>query len=188
MTITAGKIGVANVALPAQDGASLALTGGLDLNTGSVEARATLSSPPPRNALIAIRPELAVELKGPLAAPRRTLDLAALTGWLTLRAAELQTRRLESIEANSRQEVIGRAVRPPAPLIRLAPAGKTVEAEQSAPMFGMRGLDLLQPDAAPTGGTSTSPTVKPRSGSASPPAVPPTAGPAVTAPLNLLGP
>ena len=71
MTITDGKVSVANVTLPAQDGAALSLSGALDLNSGAVDARMTLSAPPPAHALIPMRPELAVALKGLLAAPAR---------------------------------------------------------------------------------------------------------------------
>jgi len=185
ITITDGKVRVANATVPAQDGAALALTGALDLNTGAVDARMTLTAPPPAHALIRIRPELAVALKGPLAAPARTLDVSVLTGWLSLRAAELQTRRLESIEANGRQDVIGRAVRPDFPVVRTVPAGGIVEfaglASASPP--GARGLDLLQteaPAAAVTGSTTAN---KPRPApQPAPPAAPQTAGP----PLDLL--
>jgi large subunit ribosomal protein L24 len=189
MTITDGKVSVANMTLPAQDGAALSLTGALDLNSGAVDARATLTAPPPARALIRIRPELAVTLKGPLAAPARSLDVSTLTGWLTLRAAELQTRRLDSIEANGRQDVIGRATRPDFPVVRTAPAGGIVEfailASASAPPPGVRGLDLLQteaPAAAVTGSTTAN---KPRpvpQPPATQPAAPHTAGP----PLDLL--
>ena len=149
MTITDGKVGVANATVPAQDGATLSFSGALDLNTGAVDARMTLAAPPPAHALIRMRPELAVMLKGPLAAPARSLDVSALTGWLTLRAAELQTRRLESIEANGRQDVIGRAVRPDFPVVRTVPAGGIVEFAElaSASPPGTRGLDLLQTEA-----------------------------------------
>ncbi len=186
MTITDGRVSVANVTLPAQNGAALSLSGALDLNSGVVDARMTLAAPPPPHALIRLRPELAVALKGPLAAPARTLDVSALTGWLTLRAAELQTRRLESIEANGRQEVIGRAARPDFPIVRRAPAGGIVEidtASVSAPPPGARGLDLLQTDvpaAAVTGSTTAN---KPRPApQPTQPAAPQTAGP----PLDLL--
>ena len=185
MTITDGKVSVANATVPAQDGAALSFSGALDLNSGSVDARMTLSAPPPAHALIRIPPELAVALKGPLAAPSRTLDVSALTGWLTLRAAELQTRRLESIEANGRQDVIGRAVRPDFPVVRPVPAGGIVEfaglASASPP--GARGLDLLQteaPAAAVTGSTTAN--KPPPAPQPAPPAAPQTAGP----PLDLL--
>jgi hypothetical protein len=185
MTITDGRVGVASVTVSAQDGAALSFSGALDLNTGTVDARMTLAAPPPPHALIRIRPELAVILKGPLAAPARSLDVSALTGWLTLRAAELQTRRLESIEANGRQDVIGRAVRPDFPVVRTVPAGGVVEAAElaSASPPGVRGLDLLQTAASAAGVTGSTTANKPRpTPQLAPPAAPQTAGP----PLDLL--
>ena len=189
MTITDGKVSVANATVPAQDGAALTLAGALDFNTGAVDARMTLTAPPPAHALIRIQPELAVTLKGPLAAPVRSLDVAALTGWLALRAAELQSRRLESIEANGRQDVIGRAVRPDFPVVRTVPAGGIVEsamlASASAPPPGVRGSDLLQTEAPAAGVTGSTTANKPRPApqpAATQPAAPQTAGP----PLDLL--
>jgi hypothetical protein len=185
MTITDGKVSVASVTLPAQDGAALALAGALDLNTGTVDARMTLTAPPPAHALIRIRPELAIMLKGRLAAPARNLDVSALTGWLSLRAAELQTRRLESIEANGRQDVIGRAVRPDFPVVRTVPAGGIVEFARfaSAPPPGTRGSDLLRTEAPAAGVTESTTANKPRPApQPAAPAAPQTAGP----PLDLL--
>jgi large subunit ribosomal protein L24 len=183
MTITDGKVSIANATVPAQDGAALALAGALDLNTGAVDARMTLTAPPPAHALIRSQPELAVTLKGPHAAPVRSLDVSALTGWLALRAAELQSRRLESIEANGRQDVIGRAVRPDFPVVRRVPAGGLVEssilASASAPPPGVRGLDLLQTEAPAAGATGSTTANKPRP--APQPTAPQTAGP----PLDL---
>jgi hypothetical protein len=196
MTITGGKVNVANVSLPAQDGAALALSGALDLNTASVDARFALSAPPPAHALIATRPELAVSLKGPLAAPVRSLDMAALNGWLTQRASELLNRQLESLEVSGRAEVQGRAVRPDFPMIRPVPAGTMVEVGLPPPIPSARGSDMLQPDlpaaGVPAEGAAGSmPTPKPRPPVAShPPAAiaPHAGGPAASAPLNLLRP
>ena len=187
MMITDGKVSVANAMVPAQDGAALALAGALDLNTGAVDARMTLTAPPPAHALIPMRPELAVTLKGPLAAPARSLDVSALTGWLTLRAAELQSRRLESIEANGRQDVIGRAARPDFPVVRPVPAGGIIEFAglASASPSGARGLDLLQTEAPAAGVTGSTAANKPRPApqpAPTQPAAPQTAGP----PLDLL--
>jgi len=159
VTIAGGQIHLTNAALQAQDGAELAFAGVLDLGKGAIDARMTLSGRPAANALTRTRPELAVIIKGPLATPERTLDVSALVGWLTLRAAELQTRRLESIEANRRQEVIGPVVRPVSPAIRFVPLGTALESSilgdgvvGASP--GSRGLDRLQPQgpgAAPDG-------------------------------------
>ena len=55
----------------------------------------TLAGRPAANPLTGAKPELSVTLKGPLAAPERTVDVSSLLGWLTLRSTELQTRRLD---------------------------------------------------------------------------------------------
>jgi large subunit ribosomal protein L24 len=155
VTITAGRLRVGNTALAAQNGAGLAFAGSLDLNNGRVDSRMTLSAPPPAGALIGVPPELGVALRGPLAAPERTIDVSALTGWLTLRAAELQTRRLELIAASGRPDVLDRAVRPGFPVVRALPAGAMTEAgiSLSAPTTpNGRGLDRLLPEMSAAAG------------------------------------
>ncbi len=160
VTIAAGRIRLANATLQAQSGAELSLDGVLDLNNAAIDAHMTLSGQPAPNALIRTRPELAVAVKGPLAAPEARLDVSALVGWLTLRATELQTRRLESIEANRREEVLGPVVRPASPSIRFIPQGTALEttnrANASAAALGPRAFDRLRPEA---------PAVPPTSGS-----------------------
>jgi large subunit ribosomal protein L24 len=152
VTITGGQIRLAKTTLQAQQRAELSVAGLLDLNTAAIDARMGLSGQPAANALIDARPEIAVTIKGPLAAPVRTLDVSALVGWLTLRSAELQTRRLESIEANRREEALGPVVRPASPAIRFVPLGTPLESAIQAnvsavPAFGARGLERLQPEA-----------------------------------------
>jgi hypothetical protein len=197
LTITDGKASIANVTLLAQSGDTLSLAGTLDLNTALLDTRMTLSGEPPAHALIRMRPEFSVALKGPLAAPTRTLDISALTGWLTLRAAELQTRRLESIEANGRSDTMGRSIRPDVPIVRIASAGGIVESEilanVPAPTLAARGLDLLQPELPAAAVTGSTIPIKPRAApqpplpKPSPPPPPPrAAGPALSAPLDLL--
>ena len=154
VTIAGGQIRLAKMTLPAQSGAELSLDGLLDLNGAAIDAHMTLSGQPAANALISTRPELALTVKGPLAAPETKLDISALVGWLTLRATELQTRRLESIEANRREEVLGPVVRPASPSVRYIPAGTTLETTiqanaSAAPASGTRGLDRLRPEAPP---------------------------------------
>jgi len=155
VTIAGGQIRLAKVTLPAQSGAEFSLEGVLDLNSAAIDAHMTLSGQPAANALISTRPELALTLKGPLAAPETKLDISALMGWLTLRATELQTRRLESVEANRREDVLGPVVRPVSPSIRYIPAGTTLETAIQAnasigPASNTRGLDRLRPEAPPT--------------------------------------
>jgi large subunit ribosomal protein L24 len=151
LTITSGQVNLANVTLQGQDGAALSLNGVVDLGNAVIDARMTLSGRPPANALIRTRPELAITLKGPLAAPERALNASALTAWLTLRAAELQTRRLESIEANRRDGATGPVIRPESPAVRVAPLGAVVESAippngPAALVPGARGFERLQPE------------------------------------------
>ena len=154
VTIAGGQVRVANAALPAQDGAQLSLDGVLDLNTAALDARLILSAEPAPNALIRARPELAVTLKGPLSAPERKLDVSALVGWLSLRAAEQQTRRLELLEANRRADVLGELARPAPQVMRFIPRGTALEINNHAnaaavPPLGTNALDRLRPETPP---------------------------------------
>jgi AsmA-like C-terminal region len=151
--INAGRLALQKSTLQTAGGTTLSLGGTLDLATAALDGRVTLQAKPAVNALIALPPELSVTFQGPLGTPARAVDVTALVGWLTLRAAELQTRRIESIEANHRPEAAGPLVRLDSPTIRIAPAGTVVESEAPAdvPPPGSRGFDRLQaePTAAP---------------------------------------
>jgi AsmA family len=159
VTIAGGQLRVANAVLPAPDGTRLTLDGTLDLKAAAVDAQFILSAEPAANALILARPELAITLKGPLAAPERKLDIANLLGWLGLRAAEQQTRRLESLEANRRADVLGDAARPAPPVTRFVPQGTALEINNhanaaAAPPPGTNLLDRLRSEAPPSAAIS----------------------------------
>jgi hypothetical protein len=75
--------------------------------------------------------------------------VSALVGWLTLRATEQQTRRLESLEANRRADVLGDFVRPAPPSVRFIPRGTALEINNHATAAaalppGTSGLDRLR--------------------------------------------
>jgi uncharacterized protein involved in outer membrane biogenesis len=159
VTIAGGQMRMANAVLPAQDGARLAVDGTLDLKAAAIDAQLTLSAEPAANALILAHPELAITLKGPLAAPERKLDISALLGWLGLRAAEQQTRRLESLEANRRADVLGDLARPMPPAMRYIPQGTALEINNhanaaAAPPLGTNLFDRLRPEAPPPAAVS----------------------------------
>jgi hypothetical protein len=65
-----------------------------------MDARLALSG---RSEAAGARPEIYVTLKGALPAPRRSIDVSALNGWLTLRAVEIQAKRLRAIEGTPPQ-------------------------------------------------------------------------------------
>ena len=168
LTVAAGQIHLSNAKLQGQSGAELLLDGVLDLNSQAVDARLTLSGQPAGNALIPARPELAVTVKGPMAAPERKLDASSLIGWLTLRATEQQTRRLELLEANRRPDVLGEAIHPPPPFVRIVPQGTVLEINNhasagAASALGTNALDRLRPEnpaaavAAPPSSAATKP-------------------------------
>jgi len=80
------------------DGADLVLAGHVDLSENVLDARLTLTG----TKVVAGggRPEIFLALKGPIPAARRTIDVSALVGWLTLRAIDQQASRLEAIESD----------------------------------------------------------------------------------------
>ena len=160
VTVTAGQIRLTNAMLHGQNDAELSLGGVLDLDNETIDAQMTLSGQPAANALIGARPELAVSVKGPLAAPERRLDVSALVGWLTLRATEQQTRRIESIEANRRADVLGPVIRPAPASLRFIPQGTALETTNranaaSGPAVGANGFDRLRPEVPPAKAPTT---------------------------------
>jgi large subunit ribosomal protein L24 len=114
LAVSAGQVRLNNAAVDSKD-AALSIAGNLDLTDGSLDARLVLSGSGQAGGA---RPDIFMALKGPLAAPARSIDVSALTGWLTLRAVENQARQLHDIENEQRQ------AKPPAPRPKseLAPA------------------------------------------------------------------
>jgi uncharacterized protein involved in outer membrane biogenesis len=133
-TINGGNVRLGNTIAKGK-GADLALSGSANLADGAIEARVTLAGPPGED--VTVRPEVYVGLRGPAAAPKRNVDVAALSGWLMLRSIERQAKQLEAIEAERRKEAIGSV--PPAALAAPAavPASPAdVEAkEKQRPVF-----------------------------------------------------
>ena len=87
-----------NVTVVRAQGAELALTGRVDLAETAIDARLTLSGPELAGAPAGTRPEIGIVLKGPIEAPRRTLDVTAFASWLALRAVEQQDQNREARE------------------------------------------------------------------------------------------
>jgi large subunit ribosomal protein L24 len=83
-------------------GANLNLLANADLAESALDARMTLFGPSVSEGTNTTRPEILVTLKGPLAAPKRTVDVAALSAWLMLRSVERQAKHIDAIEAERR--------------------------------------------------------------------------------------
>jgi large subunit ribosomal protein L24 len=99
ISVSAGQVRLSNVAAESND-AALSLAGSLDLTDGSIDARLLLSG---SSQAAGARPDIFMALRGSVAAPSRSVDVSALTGWLTLRAVENQTKQLRAIERASPQ-------------------------------------------------------------------------------------
>ena len=71
-----------------------------------------------------------ISLKGPLEAPKRTIDVAALASWLALRAVEQQSKKLDVLEG--REPPPSPPKSEAAPAAPASPAGALPEAASSA--------------------------------------------------------
>ncbi len=99
IAVSAGQIRLSNVATESKD-ANLSISGNLDLTDGSIDARLMLSG---ASEAAGARPDIFMALKGPIAAPSRSIDVSALTGWLTLRAVDNQAKRLRAAEDEAKR-------------------------------------------------------------------------------------
>ena len=139
ITVNAGQARLGTLVARAE-GADVAISGNYDLSDRSVDARILLSGPTALTS--AGRPELAIALKGPAAAPKRTLDVSSLAGWLALRSVEQQSKKLEAIERGTLPALQAppparRRFTPTPPAQRpaaIAPERKTPPREQAAPL------------------------------------------------------
>ena len=102
VTITAGQASIGQTSVLGQ-GADLAISGNADLADASIDARLTLTGPTIHEGANAIRPEILVTLRGPYSAPKRSIDVSALSGWLMLRSVERQAKQISAIEAERRE-------------------------------------------------------------------------------------
>jgi large subunit ribosomal protein L24 len=121
ITIADGQLRLLNTAVHAR-GAELAVTAGVDLIERALDARLILSRPPASAAMVSAatasadtssapapatlasvtaasgRPQVSLALKGPVDAPKRTLEVNALASWLALRAVDQQSERLDALQ------------------------------------------------------------------------------------------
>jgi AsmA-like C-terminal region len=154
-TVADGRLRVGATPLEAE-GIRATVSGGYDIPADQADIRATLAAP---GIAQARPPEIQIFAAGSPDALDRTVDVAALSSWLALRAIDRETRRLDSIER-------GEAV--PASIPRAPPP--------------------LAPDATPPGQLSPDVprplAPKPRAVTPRPPAAPPVAPAANSSSVN----
>jgi large subunit ribosomal protein L24 len=152
ITIEAGQARLSGTTVRAQR-ADVAVSGGINLAEGALDARLTLSGAGGPGAPANTRPEVLVALKGPLDAPKRTVDVAALASWLALRAVEQQSKKLDVLEGREP------AVTPARPAINAntQPTPGAPAAQPAAP-----GAAPGEPGAAPSVPTQPASAPKPK--------------------------
>lgn len=117
-TVNAGQLRLAKSTVESRD-ADLGVTGEVDLSDGTLDARIVLSG---SNKAAGARPNIFMAVRGPITDSSRSVDVSALTGWLTLRAVEHQAQRLRALEAAQPKSVPAPPPQSPSPA---APAGPT---------------------------------------------------------------
>jgi large subunit ribosomal protein L24 len=94
LAVAAGQLRLRTARASGED-ADVTMSGTLDLTSGALDGRLVLSGA----ALSAgTRPDIYMALKGTIEKPTRSIDVSALTGWLTLRAVDNEARKLKAAE------------------------------------------------------------------------------------------
>lgn len=101
LAIADGRVRLGPVAASA-DGVAASMAGSLDLTGDALDLRISLAGSP-SDELPGKRPEVSVAFEGPLAAPKRRIDAAALANYVTLRAIERAAKRVEAAERAMRE-------------------------------------------------------------------------------------
>jgi uncharacterized protein involved in outer membrane biogenesis len=103
LVITDGRAQLLDFAAPAQN-ADIAGTLSLGLNDGVIDARLEMTGPRRANAPGPDdRPHMAVTVRGPLTAARRSADVAALANWVTVQRVEQDAKRFDEVEKEQRR-------------------------------------------------------------------------------------
>ncbi|HYS49298.1 MAG TPA: AsmA family protein [Xanthobacteraceae bacterium] len=143
LSIAAGQMRLSTTIMRGE-GADLTATGSVDLADRHLDARLAFSGGTAEGA--GGRPDVHAIVRGPITTARRTIDITALSAWLTLRSVERETRRIDAIEADVRDAAVG-ATGEPASSPPLAPARPTPAAPRATPVEPSR----IRPPAAPAG-------------------------------------
>jgi hypothetical protein len=106
-----GRLRVGATTLDAE-GARAIISGGYDIPADQADIRASLASTAAGS--VTSRPEIQLFAVGSPDALDRTVDVAALSSWLAVRAIDRETRRLDSIERGDRPPTLPASIPPPA--------------------------------------------------------------------------
>ena len=124
ITVAEGRVRVSDLEAPAQS-ADVGATAALGLADHQVDMRLVLTGPQRKDAPGGERPSFAVTVKGPIDNARRSADVATLVNWLTARAVEQETKRLEEAERERKRLESPERLRPDAVVAPSAPEAVT---------------------------------------------------------------
>jgi large subunit ribosomal protein L24 len=124
ISIAEGRVRMTDLEAPAQS-ADVGATAALGLADHQVDMRFVLTGPQRKDAPGGERPSLAVTVKGALDNARRSSDVTALVNWLTARAVEQETKRLEEAERERKRLESPERMRPDAVVGPSAPEAVT---------------------------------------------------------------
>lgn len=105
LTLAAGSLRFGPLALAA-DSADAQIAGTLDLGTMTLEARGTLVARAAPPGWTGAPPTLGLAWRGPVAAPRRDIEVAALANGLATVSLTRELERIEAFEADARERAM----------------------------------------------------------------------------------
>jgi uncharacterized protein involved in outer membrane biogenesis len=163
-SIRDGRIRISATTLDA-DGARAIVSGGYDIAADQTDIRASLASTSLGPATG--HPEIQLFAVGSPDALDRTVDVAALSSWLAVRAIDRETRRLDSIERGEPPPATPASI-PPKPKISaprppVAPPAAAVPPAPGAPVVSQQAAPLPAPiEVRPAPGVVRPPPPKPK--------------------------
>jgi len=161
-TIRDGRLRIGATTLDAQ-GARAIVSGGYDIPADQADIRASLASTAVGS--VTSHPEIQIFAAGPPDALNRTVDVAALSSWLAVRAIDRETRRLDAIE---------RGEPPPPTPASIPPTTATLP---SLALPDAAAPDQPPADIALPGHAPRRPQVRPKAAGPRPPGAPPAPNP-----------
>jgi uncharacterized protein involved in outer membrane biogenesis len=155
ITATMGQLRLVDPVVHAK-GAEFAPAGSIDLTQSVIDARLILSGPKVADASVGTHPDISVSLKGPIDAPKRTLDVAALAHWLALRAVDQKASRVDALEQAAREHPADAGETADSPA-----EGDSLATVPAALPRAARPGSVTSPLAGPAAGPVTSPIIGP---------------------------
>ncbi len=156
-----GRIRVSSTTLDAE-GARAIISGGYDIPADQADLRAALASTAAGTETS--RPEIQLFAAGSPDALDRTVDVAALSSWLAVRAIDRETRRLDSIERGEPPPALPASIPPPSIAQPSAAAPAAAISDQPLSEVPLPGRDPRRPQPKAKAGVPRPPPVPPGSG------------------------